>query len=108
MTSRYHGSKISGSEQSFCTQTSLPRRRFWGEFVFHPSQKGERDERRAPLKPPAWEAIHRQATVWATVLFLSAIIHKQESLTSCKIFSFFFFPAIFTGPRLVEIRILLP
>ena len=91
MTSRYHGSKISGSEQSFCTQTSLPRRRFWGEFVFHPSQKGERDERRAPLKPPAWEAIHRQATVWATVLFLSAIIHKQESHTSCKIFSFFFF-----------------
>ena len=35
-------------------------------------------------------------------------MHRQESHTSCKIFWFFFFPAIFEGPRLVEIRILLP
>ena len=34
-------------------------------------------------------------------------MHRQESHTSCKIFSFFF-PAIFEGPRFVEIRILLP
>ena len=37
--------------------------------------------------------------VWATVLFLSVIMHKKV-IQSCQ----FFFSAIFAGPLFVEIR----
>ena len=37
--------------------------------------------------------------VWATVLFLSAIIHREVIHVN-----FFVFPAILEGPRFVEIQ----
>ena len=70
LTSRYHGSKISGSQQSVMT--------------FALSSDGRK--------------------LWVTILFLSAIMHRSHA---CQIFSFLFclfFPAIFAGPRFVEIQ----
>ena len=67
MTSCYHGSKISGSQQSFLTDTAF-------------ALSG--DERK----------------VWATILFLSGIMHS-------KVIFLFISAILFAGPGFVEIQI---
>ena len=65
MTSRYHGSKISGSEHYFLTETAI-------------------------------------RIGWATVLILSAIMHRK--VIGVNFFRFFFSFAIFVGQGFVEIQ----
>ena len=71
------------------TCESLASHAFYGELVFHPSPQAfvGRDERRAPLKTPAWEANERSTSYllfsldylstllapWTMTSFISAI-----------------------------------
>ena len=74
MTSRYRGSKISGSQQSVMTETAICVVKQWKEIMgYH---------------------------------FVPECNHTQKScILNCFVFVlFFFFPAIFAGPRLVEIQ----
>ena len=84
MTSRYHGSKISGYEQSFLDREGHLHCRTLKSQVPSSSRL-------------IWE--DRRAS-WATVLFLGAIMHRNVIHS----FIVFLFSAIFAGPRFVEIQ----